>query len=455
MYYWPFGQRQNCTWGIYSRRREAFSMESAMRLPHPISQPVPVRLISVITNILIISLLGVMPIHAPAATPQLTSSSSSLHFGSVAMGGTETLLVTLVNNGSSSVTVSNITLSNVEFSVSGVSLPLVLSSGQRASMSVIFAPTTRGWTGGNLDFVSNASNPTLQVKVSGTGATSQAVTASPANLSFGQQPVGSPTTLPLVLTNTQKWSVSIAGLTLSGNGFSITGPSLPLTLTAGQSVSYNVTFTPQTTGTGGGSILVQGPGLAIPLTGTGGAALGTLMIAPSALNFGDITVGNSGNQTLSLSAVGTAVTISSSASSSAQFALSGASFPLTIPAGQNVSLDVVFSPQNSGVVSGTLAFASNATNSSSSESLSGTGTAPVYTVGLSWTASTSSVSGYNVYRGPATGGPFSKINPSLNNSTAFTDSTVTSGQTYYYVTTAVNSSNEESSPSTPAQAKIP
>ncbi len=425
-----------------------------MRLPHPISQPVPVRLIRSITNILIISLLGVMPIHAPAATQQLTCSTSPLHFGSVAVGGTEALLVTLANSGSSAVTVSNITLSNAEFSVSGVSLPIVLSSGQSANLSVIFAPATRGWTAGNLDFISNASNPTLQVKVSGTGSTSQAVTASPASISFGQRPVGSSTTLPLVLANTQKWSVSIAGLGISGNGFSISGPGLPLTLSAGQSVSYNVTFTPPTTGTDGGSIVVQGPGLTIPLTGTA-TSLGTLTIAPSALNFGDITVGNSGNQPLALSATGGSVTISSSASSNAQFALAGASFPLTIPAGQSVSLDVVFTPINSGVVSGTLAFASNAANSTSSEPLTGTGTAPVYTVGLSWTASTSSVTGYNVYRGPATSGPFAKINPSLDSATDYTDSTVTSGQTYYYVTTAVNSSNEESSPSSPAEAKIP
>jgi Abnormal spindle-like microcephaly-assoc'd, ASPM-SPD-2-Hydin len=430
-------------------------MESAMRLPPPISQPVPVRLISIITNILIISLLGITPVRARAATPQLSCSSSALHFGSVVVGETETLLVTLANNGSSSVTVSNITLSNAEFNVTGVSLPMVLSSGQSASLSVIFAPTTRGWTGGSIDFVSNASNPTLQVKVTGTGSITEAVTASPASLSFGPQPVGSATTLPLVLSNMHKWSVSLAGMAIGGSGFSISGPSLPLTLTAGQSVSFNVTFTPQTTGAGGGSILVQGTGLTIPLTGTGATAVGTLTIAPSALNFGDVTVGNSGNQTLNVSAAGTAVTISSSASSSAQFALAGASFPMTIPAGQSVSLDVVFTPQNSGVVSGTLAFASNAANSTSSEPLTGTGTAPVYTVGLSWTGSTSSVMGYNVYRGPASSGPFSKINPSLNSSTAYTDGTVASGQTYYYVTTAVNSSNEESSPSAPAVAKIP
>jgi len=425
-----------------------------MRLPPPISQHLPVRLISIITNIAVISLVGIMAIQAPAATQQLACSTTALHFGSVAVGETETLLVTLANNGSSSVTVSNINLSNAEFSVSGVSLPMALAPGQSASVSVTFAPTTGGYTGGNVDFLSDASNPNLKVQVTGTGSTSQPVTASPASLSFGLQPVGSVSTLSLVLTNTRKWSVSLEGLQISGSGFSISGPSLPLTLTGGQSATFSVTFTPQSTIPSGGSVLVQGRGLTIPLTGAG-TTVGQLTIAPSALNFGDVNIGNTGDQTLSLTAGGSAVTISSSASSSAQFALAGASFPLTIAAGQSVSLNVVFTPQNSGIVSGTLSFASNASNTTSTEPLSGTGTSPVYTVGLSWQPSSSSVTGYNVYRGPASSGPFSKINPSLNGSTAYTDNSVTTGQTYYYVTTAVNSSNQESAPSTPAEAKIP
>jgi fibronectin type 3 domain-containing protein len=128
---------------------------------------------------------------------------------------------------------------------------------------------------------------------------------------------------------------------------------------------------------------------------------------------------------------------------------------MTLAAGQSVALDVVFTPQNSGVASGTVSFSSNAGNSPPAEPLSGTGVTTVYTVGLSWTASTSDVAGYNVYRGPASTGPFSKINPSLNSNTAYTDSTVAANQTYYYETTAVNSSNVESAPSSPAQAIIP
>jgi hypothetical protein len=427
-----------------------------MRLPPPISQPVPVRLINLITKFTIISLLGVLPMHAAAASEQLTCSSTALHFGTIGVGETETLLVNLTNNGATSVTLSEINLSNAEFNASIASLPTVLASGQSVSVSIVFTPTTTGWTSGTVAFVSNASNPTLKLVVNGTGDITPPITAAPSSLSFGAQTVGSTSTLPLVLTNTRKWAVSLAGLQTRGATFSITGPALPLSLAAGQSVTFNVSFAPQSIATDGGSIFVQGPALSVPLIGTGAAAVvGQLTIAPSTLNFGNVTVGNTSNQTLNLSASGAAVTISSSASSSGQFSLAGTSFPITIAAGQSVSLDVAFTPQTSGTASGSLAFTSNAGNAPPAEPVAGTGVTPVYTVGLSWSPSTSEVMGYNVYRGAASAGPFSKINPSLNSTTAYTDNTVAANQTYYYVTTAVNSSNEESAPSTPAEAIIP
>jgi fibronectin type 3 domain-containing protein len=78
-----------------------------------------------------------------------------------------------------------------------------------------------------------------------------------------------------------------------------------------------------------------------------------------------------------------------------------------------------------------------------------------HTVALSWTASTSTVAGYNVYRGTVSGGPYSKINSSLVATLSYTDSTVQSGTTYYYVTTAVDSSGDESTYSNEVSAPIP
>ena len=86
--------------------------------------------------------------------------------------------------------------------------------------------------------------------------------------------------------------------------------------------------------------------------------------------------------------------------------------------------------------------------------IQGTST-PDYVVDLSWSASTSGdVVGYNVYRGP-NGTTWSKINSNLVSPTLYSDSTVASGTKYYYATTAVNASGDESSKSTPIEVVVP
>ena len=76
-------------------------------------------------------------------------------------------------------------------------------------------------------------------------------------------------------------------------------------------------------------------------------------------------------------------------------------------------------------------------------------------VGLAWTASISSVLGYNAYRSTTSGGPYTKLNSSLISGTTYNDQTVQSGTTYYYVTTAVNSQGLESVYSNQATATVP
>ena len=76
-----------------------------------------------------------------------------------------------------------------------------------------------------------------------------------------------------------------------------------------------------------------------------------------------------------------------------------------------------------------------------------------HTVSLSWTASTTTnLKGYNVYRASVAGGAYSKLNASPMATTVFDDSSVSSGRTYYYVTTAVDSNNMESAYSEPSSS---
>jgi uncharacterized repeat protein (TIGR03803 family) len=82
--------------------------------------------------------------------------------------------------------------------------------------------------------------------------------------------------------------------------------------------------------------------------------------------------------------------------------------------------------------------------------------AAAHTVNLSWDASTTQgVIGYNVYRGPNPNGPYAKINPTLDPNTTYTDNSVQGGQTYYYVSTAVNQDGTESAYSNQTEATIP
>jgi fibronectin type 3 domain-containing protein len=63
--------------------------------------------------------------------------------------------------------------------------------------------------------------------------------------------------------------------------------------------------------------------------------------------------------------------------------------------------------------------------------------------------------GFNVYRGTLSGGPYNKVNSALISATSFSDTSVSSGQNYYYVATEVDSTGAESVYSSEVIATIP
>jgi hypothetical protein len=111
-----------------------------------------------------------------AAPPQqgtLTVSPQSLAFGSVLIGSSANQTITLSNTSGIAVTVSKIAVTGAGFSQSGLALPLTLSSGQTATLTATFAPQTAGAASGSLQITSNASNSSVAVALSGSGATIQ------------------------------------------------------------------------------------------------------------------------------------------------------------------------------------------------------------------------------------------------------------------------------------------
>jgi hypothetical protein len=392
------------------------------------------------------------------AAGQLTSNPASLAFGSAQVGSSLTLTDSLTNTGGSSVTISQATATGAGFSISGLSVPFVLSPGASVPFSAVFTPQSAVSASGGITVVSNASNSTLTVSLSGTGTAAGQLTSNPASLAFGSAQVGSSLTLTDSLTNTGGSSVTISQATATGTGFSISGLNVPLVLNPGASVTFSARFNPQSAVSVSGGITVvsnaSNSTLTVSLSGTG-TAPGQLTLAPTALNFGNATVGSNVSQASSLSATGASVTVSSASLSSAEFSLTGISLPVTIAAGQSVPVTMTFSPQASGSASGILSVASNASNAPT-QTLSGVGVAPPqHSVSLSWTDANSGIAGYNVYRGNSAGGPFTQINSGLDATPAYSDTSVAAGQTYYYVATAVNESGAESAYSNEVQGAVP
>jgi hypothetical protein len=190
-------------------------------------------------------------------------------------------------------------------------------------------------------------------------------------------------------------------------------------------------------------------------TGTGQTAA-QLSVKPSSMNFGSLAVGASDQQSGTLTASGSSVTVSSANWNGPGYSLSGITFPATISAGASVPFTVTFTPQAFGSAHGQISFLSNATTSPITVSLAGIGTQTLqHSVDLFWNASTSQVAGYNIYRGIQSGGPYTKLNASLITVLNFTDGSVQGGNTYYYAATSVDSSNLESGYSNIATATIP
>jgi hypothetical protein len=389
---------------------------------------------------------------------QLTPSPTSLSFGSVQVSKTSTLPFTLTNNQATAVQVSNLAASGAGFSVSGFSLPINLAAGQSVSVNVNYTPSATGTSNGSVAVTSNANNPSLSIALTGTGASSGQLAASPTSLSFGSVQVSKSSTLPFTLTNNQSTGVQISSVKASGTGFSVSGFTLPINLSAGQSVTVNATFAPSSSGAVSGSVAVSSdannPSLSVSLSGTG-ASSGTLAISPTSLSFGSVNVGSSKNMTGTLTASSSSVTVSSASWNGPGFSVSGVSFPVTVAAGQSLPFTVTFSPTTAGSATGLVSFVSNAGNTPTNESLTGSGAAVTqHSVSLSWNPDASTVQGYYVYRGSQSGGPYTRIS-SLLPSASYTDSTVASSQTYFYVVTALGTNSAESGYSNEAVATIP
>jgi Carboxypeptidase regulatory-like domain len=249
----------------------------------------------------------------------------------------------------------------------------------------------------------------------------------------------------------------------------------------GQTFTISGSISP-TSGSSGATVSLSGPVSATTTANTagtysfGGLAAGTYAVTPTGAGFSFSPT----SQTATIAAANVSgINFTATAQNGSTFAISGTITPTTGGSGATVLLSgavgattVTNSAGNytfSGLPNGNYTvlpidagFAYTPTTRT--VTISGANDTGVnftaaagqaHSVALTWNASSSAVSGYNIYRSTVSGSGFTKLNSALISGLAYADTNVVAGTTYFYVATAVDSGGDESSDSNQATAVIP
>jgi hypothetical protein len=307
---------------------------------------------------------------------------------------------------------------------------------------------------------------------------------SASSFNFQTVLVGQKATQPFQISNTGTAPVQISAPSVSNPEFTITGPSIPLTVSGSSalltllpahSISYTLTFAPTTPGSATATVKLATSAASQPvslsLSGNAERAFANLLVSPNVVSFGSLALKSTSTQNVTLENTGDiSVALQGVTVSGAGFGYADLSPGFSLAPNQKVTFQVWFSPKVAGPASATLSLLSPNITSPETLSMSGNGVssttpsptptptpAPAvqHTVALTWNASSSQVIGYRVYRSESSGSSYNSLNGSAVNTLSYTDSTVSSGTTYYYVVTAVDSTGVESTYSNQVTAVVP
>jgi Leucine-rich repeat (LRR) protein len=279
------------------------------------------------------------------AAPAITVTPASRDFGSIQVNTTADLAFTVQNSGGG--TLSGTATVTAPFSVvSGGSY--TLTAGQSQTVTVRYSPISVGTHPGTVTFTGGGS---ASRSVTGSAYAPSGISVTPGNLDFGSIPVNTTADLPFTVQN-------IGGSTLSGTAtvvapFSIVSGG-SYTLTAGQSQTVTVRYSPISVGTHPGTVTFTGGGGASrSVTGTAYAAP-VITVTPASRDFGSIQVNTTADLTFTVQNSGGG-TLSGTATVTAPFSVvSGGSYTLT--AGQSQTVTVRYSPTSVDTHSGTVMF---------------------------------------------------------------------------------------------------
>jgi len=311
----------------------------------------------------------------PNGNQTAVSNGGTLTFPATTLGNTASASFIIYNSGAGAGVVNNVTISGGAYTVSGLPLlPASLAPGSEVRFTITFKPTARGTAPGTLAVDLGSSKLSINLAGSGIGGSltytstlngATTTLAAGATLTFPSTNVGASTSADIKVTNTGDANVTVNTVNVVGNGFKLSNaPPLPATLIPNGSLVFTVVFTPATSGTSTGTLIIDN--VNFPLTSVG---IGSQLVYSSVIGSTSTTVQNNGTiifpntnvgatstvQVLVNNTGNTPATISGVAVSGTGFALPNLQkLPLTINPGASAQFNVTFTATSTASVTGVL-----------------------------------------------------------------------------------------------------
>jgi rhodanese-related sulfurtransferase len=304
--------------------------------------------------------------------PNISVTPATLAFGDVVVGDTSApQTVTVKNTGTADLTVTGILLTGDadDFSVKSTTCTdPTLTPGDSCSADIVFKPTTVGGKTGIAAISSNdPDTAVVDVPLSGTGIPTPEpdISVSPASLTFGDVIIGNTSTKTVTVTNAGSAPLNVGTLDVTGGDFSTANDNCSDSAVAvGDNCTVDVVFTPSAEGASTGKLSIPSDdpdtsNVDVALSGTGEAPQPDIKVSTRSVDFGSVTVGDSGSKVVTVKNDGTAdLNINSVSSLNDPFSTTDGCTGTLAPS-ESCAVTISFAPLAAGTFSGSLVITSN------------------------------------------------------------------------------------------------
>jgi photosystem II stability/assembly factor-like uncharacterized protein len=290
--------------------------------------------------------------------PDIRVVPTALNFDSVNVGSSLEKKFQMHNDGNALLQVSSIASNSSQFVIPQ---KYNVQPGSMVEITVRFTPTSAGTKAGTITITSNdPDEPTTPVSVQGIGVqTVPDIRVVPTALNFGSVNVGQSSDKKLQIHNDGNAELHVTSITSTSSMFIVLNSfSVP----PGGMVEVTVRFAPASAGVKTGNITIASddpdePNTSVSVQGIGVQTVPDIRVVPTALNFGNVYVGQSSNKKFQIHNDGNAVLqVSSIASDDGQFTIL---HKFNVPPGEMVEITVKFTPTSSGTKTGNITITSD------------------------------------------------------------------------------------------------